>query len=758
METQRNRSVRSSLSLLGGALLLLGTPAAADVELGHARVSGSVEVGGRTTLGDDDEAKFLEYRDLSEGAFGGFDFLAEDQQGSFFLRGSAFNPGYDDQRYSLEGGRYGQFKVNLFYGELPHVYSTDAMSLYVRGEGDDDFMLPSGVQSAIAGAADSSAALENELQNAWPAALGIRWIEGRAGFELQATEHLSLHSGYRVQDKHGSRAFAIDIGNPGGTFFTIPGSVDETIHEVTAGAEWAQSSFNLGLDYRGSFYENDLKSLTADNPLSDVDADGDPSRVRSSLDPDNSAHQITLSGGSVLPVGFPAHVAASLSYGMRYQDQDFLPHTINTAFTTSLPQDSLDGKVRTIVGNFLLSARPLDVLDLSLRYHAYDYDNRSDTVTFDEHVVNDTSHTEVADNEPITSVPNDYTKHSAELDGALHVCDCATAHLGYGWDYWHRSDDRQVKNLHEHGPNAKLDLRLGPMASVQTSYRFRMREGSDYHTFAFFDAHLDPVSAAGTRSVGETQLLRKFDQADRKLHDFRTLLRVTPIDTVELTASGGYWLADYGSSPFGLTSEQRWNTGLDGWVQPCPRFGAGIHYAYEEIEYEQSSRWRTRGFVPPIVLVDDPLNNWDSMTTDRFHTGGVDFLFVLVPERLDLDLGYLIHWGREKTKAVGPAGFVASGASTVDGGNAVNFPEVEERLQAVTATLQLHVTEMLTLKAQYRFEDYHVDDFRSDIGVFEAGSDLNGNGVASPSEDVFLGDRIDDYQAHVIGLSAVVHF
>jgi hypothetical protein len=37
-------------------------------------------------------------------------------------------------------------------------------------------------------------------------------------------------------------------------------------------------------------------------------------------------------------------------------------------------------------------------------------------------------------------------------------------------------------------------------------------------------------------------------------------------------------------------------------------------------------------------------------------------------------------------------------------------------------------------------------------------SNVNGGGVISPSLDVFLGDRIGDYAAHIFALSATYRF
>ena len=53
----------------------------------------------------------------------------------------------------------------------------------------------------------------------------------------------------------------------------------------------------------------------------------------------------------------------------------------------------------------------------------------------------------------------------------------------------------------------------------------------------------------------------------------------------------------------------------------------------------------------------------------------------------------------------------------------------------------------MTVKAEYRFEHFNLANFKTDdLQPFVSGS------------DVFLGDRVDDYVAHVIALSLIYRF
>ncbi|NNL68295.1 MAG: MtrB/PioB family decaheme-associated outer membrane protein [Myxococcales bacterium] len=750
------------LLFCAGSLLTIAAPlvVSAEVSLGDWRAAGEVEIGGRTTWGDDDEGKFLEYRDPGEGAIGAYRFSLWELDEGRHWRGGGVNLGYDDQRYRLEGGRYGAYSFDLFYRELPHVFSTHARTLYLR-EGSGAYRLPAGVQTRIAGAADPSAQLATELQAVRPTDLELRWIETGGGAELHVREWMRLYGSYRLQDKRGERTGAIDWGTPGGNFATFAERIDEQIHEARAGGELLLGRATLSLEYLGSFYDNDLRQALVDNPLVDTDAEGAASRGRLATAPSNSAHSVALSGASPLPFGIPARAVASLVYGIRLQDERFLPHTVNGAIASpglALPQRDLDGRVHTFLGNIAIDADPLPGVDLDLRYRIYHYDNQSDEILFPEHVTNDTS----LSTSPHRSVANDYTVQKFGAEVGRNVGKRVRAAVGYSAEHWHRSDDRQVENLWEHGPTAKLDFRVATGTSLLGTYAFRTRDGDGYDPFAYFDESLDATGQAQARSFGELPALRKADQADRDQHRFDLMGRTLVGERLEVSASGGVLWSDYRNTRFGIREEFGWHVGSEAYLQAHERVGITAYYAFEALHTDQDSRWRPRSFAPPLDAVDDPSNDWSSLTRSRFHTTGAKLELGVVPERVDLALGYEFHYGRERTTSSGAPGFVAAAPPTTggDGGNAPNFPEIEERLQAFTAALALHANEAVTLELQYRFEDYDLDGGfrRQGLGPFLPGSNVNGSGGVTPSTDVFLADSIGDYRANVLRLIARVRF
>lgn len=745
----RNPLDRSSLWLVCVLLVLISGPSAAGDEsapgLDSFHWAGQVELGGRTTWGDDETGKFLEYRDFGQGVVGHFDVRVEDGDRFNFLRLLGSNVGYDDQRYELEAGRYGQYKINLFYGELPHVFSTRARTLYQRPSGNQ-FFLPGGVQSNIDNAVSASTQLGLELQAARPIDLGFRQIEGGTGVEYRVSDAIRLFGRYRLQDREGNRAMAIQFGSPGGSFNVFAGPVDDQTHQVEGGIEYSVGRLMLGLEYLGSFYENEFRSVSVDNPLVELDAANAATRGSSSLDPDNSAHTISAFGSLALPVSFPARVVASLAYGLRLQDDGFVPHTINTVIASpALVANRLDGEIHTLNANLVATARPVPKLNLKARYRAYHYDDETDSLRFPQWVRND----DAARTDAVRSVRNDYTRHDAELSGSYRWTSSLKTAFGYEVEAWHRSDDRQVEDLREHGPVFDVDWRIHSRATLRAKYAFKDREGDGYDPLAFFAAKLDPADFAALQASGVSELpsLRKFDQADRQVHRISLIGHFIPSDRTDLTIDAGWKDIDYGDSDFGLTAQRSWHVGVDGFYQVHSRVGLGLWYSFEEILYDQTSRWRPRTFVPPITLADDARNNWTSENESRFHSLGSALTITAIPNRLDLELGYQLHLGREETRGRAAPGFVGTGGVGVgsDGGAAFGVPAADETLHVLTGSASLRVSDRLKLRAQYRFEDFEVEDFRTDdLGPFRGGN------------DIYLGDSIDDYRAHILVMSVAL--
>lgn len=735
MATRKSERVRRVAAGIGGGLLALAllaaAPARAQTDLGPLLVSGEVEFGGRLVWGDEGAAKFQEYRDLRDGVIGGFDLLFESPDVVYWSRLRGENVGYDDQRYWFGAGRYGRYEIEAFYGELPHIFSNLARTPYLRTA--NAFQLRPGFDIANPDPA-LFAPVDQELH----------WREGFLGGNYHFGESVLLKGSYRIQDKRGTVNWGMNFGSPGGTFTSIPAKIDERIHEGRVGVDWMLGNANFSAEYLGSFFQNNYSAVTAQNPSVTGDITGlSPGPEGSAATaPNNWAQSLSLSGAGSLPLGVPNQVAANFSYGYRYQNDNFLPHTINTAIWNPpglvppdlfLPASGLDGRVQTILGNLRATVQAAEDLSAKLSYRIYDLDNQTDSLLFPGNVRNDGTE---RSGDPHQSVALDYTRQNADLDLSWDFAESWTGVLGFGWEYWRRSSAREVRNLHDYGPTLKLDYRTRGGTLLHAGYEFRNRDGSTYDPLAPLVAVIPGTPQVCPGNPDKFCELRKFDEANRYLHRFDLLAKALPTERLEMTLTANVDYSDYRDTNYGLTEALGWHLGYDAYLELHPRVGVLGYYTYEWRKLWQDSR--VRGFSAGMAT-EGP--DWESETRYQYHNIGSTLRLVLFPEKLDVDLGYLLNFGQEKTRQTG----VAAGAE--------NLPSIEDTLQALYGTLAFYFSEDVTVQAGYRFEDYDIKNFRDD----NVPNTLV-EGFGAGRFNLYLGDVVDNYTAHIFQITASLRF
>lgn len=750
---------------LGGLLLpaaclsiLIGlrSPTRADTDLGPVRASGEATGGYRALAGHWGSSKFSEYRDLLPSGFGSGWLLVEDQDQRYFLGGDADFVGDTDQRYDLSAGRYNWFRVETFYEEFPHDFSNETQTLY-QYAGSGSLLLPNSVQSEIQTAPTTAlkgAALERALEASTHVDLAFKYRQTGVRLILQPLPELEMSAGYRLQEREGTRPWSMGFGSPGNNFANVAGPIDERIHELTAGIGYNRDDWNLQLNYLGSFFENDLDAMLIDNPLRVTDsATQGAYRGRSALAPSNSAHTLSLTGAVTLPFDFPARLTGTIAHSRRFQDEDFLPHTINSAIMSpalALPRNDLNGEVQTWFGSVRLAARPTKKLNITGNYRSYDLDNMSPVLTFPGHVLND--RTLVVEDRMTT--PNSYRVQNADLEASYRLFkNRAKAKLGFEWERWDRDDHREVVRTNEYVGKVGLDAKISDWAKIRAGYQFGIKRGSDYNTFAHL-AHTVISADEVAFSQSQSELLRKYDEADRNRNQVEFQVELEPRSDLSLTWTTTYTDDDYVHTQLGLQGYHGWTFGGDAEYTPFRWLTLTPFYTYELYQYDQANRWRP---VAGGATVNSPLNDWESTSLDRVFTAGAGANFDLIEEKLDLQLYYLIQHATGETLASAASG--QAPLTGADGGNAVNYPNLRDIYQMVNATLNYHMKNDVTLHLGYSYERFNFGNFTiNNLRPFMPDSNNNGSGVISPSTDIFLGNRIGNYNAHLMMLSASYRF
>src|SRR3990172_9510245 len=166
METMTNRRagwVCITLLFLFGFFLWTSNAPAAEPEVLGQKLSGSVEVGGRSAAGNTDSSKFNEYRDDKDGVSPFIDDLKlnlDSKDGKRYFEFRATDPAYRDQNYKLNLGSYNLYDVQFEFDQTPHVLSNTATTSY-RYQGNGVFTLDDSKNGRVGAAGSGPLAARN---------------------------------------------------------------------------------------------------------------------------------------------------------------------------------------------------------------------------------------------------------------------------------------------------------------------------------------------------------------------------------------------------------------------------------------------------------------------------------------------------------------------------------------------------------------------------------------------------------------------
>src|SRR5262245_37866436 len=439
------RTVAAAMAAL--AVLAVSGPAHAQFSIGGLNVEGEVEAGLRylpNRPAGSERAKFEEYRDFTQGPFlQGLQLRIFRPDESYSASFAGAKWGQQDQEFSLRAGRLGLWEFGFDWDQTPHIFSTNSVMLANR-VAPNVFQLPTPRPSL-------------DFYNRAPRLdeISLRWDTARTSFVLTPTPNLELRAEYTRIKKDGERPFSMAFASPGGNFMEILEPIDQTVHDLRLKAAYATDTWQLQLGYTFSAFENAFSSVTADNPCLGLtasltapapgcanDANGAQPTGLVSLPPSNQAHTWNLAGGINLP--FRTRLSGNFGYSLRFQNDNFLAHTVNAALSGSpllvLPQRSLNGVVGTALVNLNAISRPIDPLTLTLKYRMFNLNDMSDEPIFAAHVVNDRTLAE----ELRTSPRFGYTRHNLDLDARWKFGQPLALTGGIGWERWDRVDHREA--------------------------------------------------------------------------------------------------------------------------------------------------------------------------------------------------------------------------------------------------------------------------------------------------------------------------
>ena len=452
---------------------------------------------GHIFQGGNSLAKFYEYRDLRPGPFGDFNVGFGSKDGLYEVDAWGKNVGYRDQRYDAYLSKAGEQYFNFEWDQTPHVYSTSASTLFnTNGNaltlinpniGSQMFTYGTGLAGggAVAnnwadpvlhGGKNSPTAAEtiawnnakavgiNTIinNNVVPTDIGIRRDTASVDYRYTPTDNWDVRANYSNMRRTGSQVDSVLFtGTNTGSRVDVAKPVADTTQNFGVNGEYSGTSawgqkFNAMVGYNGSVYQDDFSNYTVQNPFcvgTNCAGQGTATGplAMMSTPPNNQMNGVTGTLGADLPLN--SRYMGTVAYsGMRQNDQ-FLPFSVNPvalvnpvtlvptglsgASLSSLPQQSLNGSINTLLSNNVVTTQITHDLKTKVYYRYYDYDNQTPQLNINDWIITDAvSATAHQSYSPVNPLMVGYIKQNAGAEGTWRPVNSVNIGGSYGYEHY----------------------------------------------------------------------------------------------------------------------------------------------------------------------------------------------------------------------------------------------------------------------------------------------------------------------------------
>ena len=463
-----------------------------------------------------DEARYQHYRDLRDGGMLDRLRIFKDTDG-YRYNVQADNVGYRDQRFSGSYQNYGKVKASFEWNQTPLFFSNQTRTLYDRSN-PGSLTLADSVQSGIQ---NKTLTLSNALNGASVFDLRVRRDVADFALTYSAAQNLDWTVTFKNTQKTGAQPWGGSFGISGAIATEIPVPIDHRTTDLGTSLEYANDRGFARLGYDGSFFHNNITSLTWDNPSRITDSPTlGPVQGRMALWPNTEMNTVSLSGGLNLPGR--SHATGFVALGNMTNNNPLLPYTINSQIVSpTLDRLTSDVNARVTSMNYAFTSRPVTSVWFSARYRQYEFDNRTvpfetkNSVNYDTAIVALNSESE----------PFSQTRHTFDADATYSPI----RYVGFRAGYTREEIDRTyriVEKTTEDVGRASFDLTGLSWLTVRGVFEHSKRVGT-------------AVNGLELLSIGEQPLLRQYDISDRNQDRFSTIVQITPVSQFSVNGSAG---------------------------------------------------------------------------------------------------------------------------------------------------------------------------------------------------------------------------
>jgi MtrB/PioB family decaheme-associated outer membrane protein len=673
---------------------------------------------------DVDSSKFEEYRDVVRGVgIPAFRLFGSDGGLRFDLRGQ--NVKQLDERYT------GYLKTDLFavsadYNSIVHRIGNDGRTMLVLQTPGVWRMSPT-LQQTFQNIWESTTNA-NRVFTSFVAPLFTPSIQDGSTVDVQVlrertdivvdlapNQPYTAKVNYRREQRHGSGGLSSNyisyqIETPSVTeYLTQDVGVDGAIVRP-----WG--NVHAGLHY--NWFNDQVPSLVFDNPFRATDAlsvtvgtgaaatgVGGPAEGRMINPPSNSAYLTAL--GTTLKMAHHTRITADVNLGRLAQNDQFFPYMTNTAVvtpllaaqTSSLPVQSLNGKMDTTSVVLAITSRPIDVLHLALRYRRYDLDNQTPRITFPGYASWDRTWNVGAR----INVPYGYTNSRLDASADFDIGKLVTLEGAYRRTTIDRTF-REVEQTVEDSVNAALIMHVADMANLRAMYEKGSRGYSGLDLSRSEDASfVVPPTGLSANALARDGSLR-FDLANRDTDRAGIIFDISPGNMTSFAFTYLHNMDTYNDTFYGLQNSSYDTYTGEVTLTPNEQWNLTAYYTHEKNGSSQVNNG-TNNF--PAV------DNFTVGLNDSVDTGGASAMFKLVPNKATLNLS-----GRYQN-LVGTAAFATQPNSSyqlarASVGGVQNIPNADNaKLARFDASVDYAVSPKVMLTFGTWYEDYQFSDVDS---------------------------------------------
>ncbi|MGH9364595.1 MAG: MtrB/PioB family outer membrane beta-barrel protein [Thermoanaerobaculia bacterium] len=651
--------------------------------------------------------------------------------------------------------------------------------------------------------------------------IGYNWDRGRFEQSYQPNEHVDLHASAQSTRTHGVRplgaaSFArqnnIAVPAPGpndGVWealgVELPAPFDYRTIDVSGGAKFSGARWTAGIDYHYSQFRDEATGITYDNPFRASDpqagapagsANGRLRFVTSQVayPADYDLHQFI--GRAGFDFGRQTNVHGLFSWSESRQNQQFLPFTLNPGLVgtgpglannlppgvsvldlAALPQQSLNGKTRTINQDYSLVSRAVTPMTFRLQYRSEDSDNKSPIITFpgfsrfgESHWVQSLDYYNV----PIRNLPESFERQDASASWRWDIAQSLSTTFEYQYEHWDRTF-RNVRDSAEHSGLARVDFKPSSAVTMRLEYGYGERKPKAYLVQPLaYNPSLN-VGPPGTVNPGgpgwevvrgvtvldpslalEFNQLRQYDQAERKRRDALASLDLRLAKDLTFSASYRYEKDQYPGGFYGLQFNERWNGAAELSYAMGERGFLFLNYSRDESTYKYLDMGHLiTGSVinTTACCAQYPIaNSWDRHGVSVLNSFQVGVNVATPGDAWVFDGSYAYSFSRESIRTTNPFGPVLSNSPNTAGVQ-YQYPNATNEFQELLLTVTRKIGSAMSVGVQYRYEPYKVDDFYlNNLNPFAYPQLTVGGVPTNVQRYLFLNARYGNYTANQVSV------